>query len=112
MFKNRFLLILGVLSLLLVAMAVSRPFSKTPKSADLSLPPRPVMIPMAGANNLSDYHERHLERRATVAPTTDTASDFYLRHPKWSSNVQGAAISVTGNLERPGMACESPVDCR
>jgi hypothetical protein len=43
MFKNRFLLVLGLLSLLLVAMAVSRPLAKTPTSVDLSLPHRPVI---------------------------------------------------------------------
>jgi hypothetical protein len=34
MFKNRFILVIGVLSLLLVAMAVSLSFSDTPSSAD------------------------------------------------------------------------------
>ena len=34
MFKNRFLIVLGVLSLLLVAMTVSLSFSDTPSSAD------------------------------------------------------------------------------
>lgn len=43
MFKNRFLLVLGGLSLLLVAMAVSRTPAKAPTSAELSWPSRPVI---------------------------------------------------------------------
>lgn len=34
MFKNRFLIVLGVLSLLLVAMAISSPLSNTPTSVE------------------------------------------------------------------------------
>src|SRR6266498_1573554 len=48
MFKNRFALILAVLSMLLVTLAVSRPFSKPPKTVDLSLPARPVIVPVTG----------------------------------------------------------------
>jgi hypothetical protein len=43
MFKNRFLLVLGLLSLLLVAMAVSRTPAKAPTSAKLSWPHRPMI---------------------------------------------------------------------
>lgn len=39
MFKNRFVLILSVLSMLLVTLAVSQPFSR---------PPRPVVVPVIG----------------------------------------------------------------
>ena len=42
MFKNRFILILAVLSMLLVTLAVSQPFSK---------PPRPVVVPMTGVED-------------------------------------------------------------
>jgi hypothetical protein len=51
MFKNRFILILAALSMLLVTLAVSQPFSKPPKTVDLSLPPRPVVAPGTGAGN-------------------------------------------------------------
>jgi hypothetical protein len=49
MFKNRFILILAALSILLVTLAVSQPFSKPPQTVDLSQPPRPVVVPVAGA---------------------------------------------------------------
>ena len=48
MFKNRFVLILAALSMLLVTLAVSQPFSKPPKTVDLSQSPRPVVVPVTG----------------------------------------------------------------
>ena len=51
MFKNRFALILAVLSMLLVTLAVSQPFSKPPETVDLSLQPRPVIVPVTGAED-------------------------------------------------------------
>jgi hypothetical protein len=49
MFKNRFVLFLAALSMLLVTLAVSQPFSKPSKTVDLSQPPRPVILPVTGA---------------------------------------------------------------
>jgi hypothetical protein len=49
MFKNRFVLILAALSMLLVTLAVSRPFSKPSKTVDLSQSPRSVVVPVTGA---------------------------------------------------------------
>ncbi len=51
MFKNRFILILAALSMLLVTLAVSQSFSKPPKTVDLSQPPRPVVVPVKGAGD-------------------------------------------------------------
>jgi hypothetical protein len=48
MFKNRFALILAVLSMLLVTLAVSQSFSKPPRTVDLSLPARPIIVPVTG----------------------------------------------------------------
>ena len=48
MFKNRFALILAMLSMLLVTLAVSRPLSKPSKTVDLSQSPRPVVVPVTG----------------------------------------------------------------
>ena len=48
MFKNRFVLILAALSMLLVTLAVSQPFSKPSKTVDLSQSPRPVVVPVTG----------------------------------------------------------------
>lgn len=49
MFKNRFVLILAALSMLLVSLAVSQSFSKPSKMVDLSQPPSPVIVPVTGA---------------------------------------------------------------
>jgi hypothetical protein len=51
MFKNRFVLILAALSMLLVTLAVSQPFSKPTKTVDLSLPPGHVIVPVTGAED-------------------------------------------------------------
>jgi hypothetical protein len=99
MFKNRFLLVLAVFSLLLVTMAVSRPFSSA------SVPT------MEGPNDFhqrhrdwnrnleaSDYYERHPEFSGSAA-ITDIAGDFAQRHPEWTISVQNASIPVTVILE-------------
>jgi hypothetical protein len=49
MLKNRFVLILAALSMLLVTLAVSRPFSKPTKTVELSQSSRPVILPVTGA---------------------------------------------------------------
>jgi hypothetical protein len=48
MFKNRFVLFLSVLSMLLVTLAVSRPFSRPSKAVDLSQSSRPGVVPVTG----------------------------------------------------------------
>ena len=100
MFKNRFLLVLGVFSFLLVTMAVSRPFSNDSVSS------------IAGANDFyqrhrnwnrnlagSDYYERHSAPSGSTAANADIASDFALRHPEWTVSVPNAAISLTNSFE-------------
>jgi hypothetical protein len=51
MFKSRSILILAALSMLLVTLAVSQPFSKPPKTVDLGQPPRPVVVPVTGGGD-------------------------------------------------------------
>ena len=48
MFKNRFVLFLSVLSMLLVTLAVSRPFSRPSKTVDLSQSSRPDVVRVTG----------------------------------------------------------------
>jgi hypothetical protein len=48
MFKNRFALILAALSMLLVTLAMSQPFSKPSKTVDQSQSARPVVVPVTG----------------------------------------------------------------
>ena len=75
MFKNRFILIVGLLSVLLTTMAVSRPFSNRPTAVDNTL--------------LSDYYARHA--------VVNLANDFYQRHSDWASINQKVGIPVTGS---------------
>jgi hypothetical protein len=73
--------------------------------------PKPVLIPVNGSSDTgSDYFQRHPELRASLQdaaiPVIDNSdtSDYFQRHPELSAPIE--------NLETPGMACESPVDCR
>jgi hypothetical protein len=78
-------------------MAVSRPSTNT------------AAPQVAGANDFyqrhsnenrdlegSDYFERHSQLNSAIA---DTASDFALRHPGWTVNIQNAVVPVTGIFE-------------
>ena len=69
----------AVIIILLAGPVVSRAISNAPTSAELNWPPRPVIVPVTGASDLSDYYQRHPEARA-AAPSIDL-SDYYLRHP-------------------------------
>jgi len=73
MFKNRFTLIAVTLFVLLVSLAIASPFSNASGSADLSWQPGPVIIPVTGVNDLSDYHQRHSELRGVSAESVDTS---------------------------------------
>jgi hypothetical protein len=96
MFKNRFLIVLGLLFMLLVATAVSRPFLNVQES------PRPVMIPVTNADYFSDYFQRHTERASNlqdmVIPITGSSesSDYFQRHPELNMPAgANAAIDMT-----------------
>ena len=49
MFKNRFTLIAAMLFAVLVSLALANPFAIAPSSEELSWPPRPVILPVTGA---------------------------------------------------------------
>jgi len=65
MSKNRFTLIAAVLFVVLVSIAISSP----------------VIIPVTGANNASDYYQRHPELRLSEETRIDM-TDYFMRHPK------------------------------
>ena len=95
MFKNRFLIVLGLLSTLLVATAVARPF----------LTPKSVIIPVTDANYFSDYYQRHTRRASNlqdlVIPRTSSleSPDYYQRHPELSATA-GTALDLTDYFVR------------
>ena len=55
MFKNRVVLILSALSMLLVTLAVSQPFAKPPKPVELSQLSQSVAVPVTGSEAGQPY---------------------------------------------------------
>jgi len=132
MFKNRFLLVLGVISLLSVTMAVSYPRSNASSAAEQvnrgsfqqhlewrwRTTNQNVVIPLTGNNDAAfpDYYQRHPELSVPVLIGLD-ASDYFQRHPELTAPAE-ASVDTTyyffrhRELSAPGLACESPVDCR
>jgi hypothetical protein len=81
MSKNRLPLIAAVLLILVVSLAVSRPFTNDPISTDLSAAPAPISVLVTGAEDASDYYQRHSDRSNSGAAAVDM-SDFFIRHPE------------------------------
>lgn len=95
MFKNRYLIVLGVLSLLLVGMAVSNPFSNASPATDQAasdfyqrhadwmwtINEANAVIPVTGGSAYPDYAHRHPELSAPMEVPVDT-TDYYFRHPE------------------------------
>lgn len=86
-----------------------------------------VAVEVLPDNTGSDYYGRHPKLNVPGVLIIDATGDFYLRHPEWTIapvtvNTEGSdyfqrhpelsAPVLTESLETPGLACESPVDCR
>jgi hypothetical protein len=89
MFKNRFLFVLGVISLLSVTMAVSYPRSTASQAASdfhqrhpnwtWTVNSQNAVIPVTGDSAFPDYAQRHPE--LSVSPIIGLgASDYFQRH--------------------------------
>ena len=88
MLKNRFLIVLGLLSLLLVAMAVSRPAPKPASTEDLDWPARPVIASddlaiqrgrqadAARLTAMSEYYQKQRSQEAYSARLTAQAGGY------------------------------------
>jgi len=102
MFKNRFILVLGVLSLVLVTMAVSNSFSAAVEGASDFHQRHPdwqwvasdqkAIIPLTGEAAFPDYFQRHPELSAPVEVSVDT-TDYYFRHPGLSASVESLDLT-------------------
>jgi hypothetical protein len=104
MFKNRFLLVLGLISILSVTLAVSyvRPNAARPVDQGASdfyqrhpywtwtVKGQNGVIPITGASAFPDYFQRHPELTVPSILGLD-ASDYFMRHPKLSAS---ANVSV------------------
>jgi len=103
MFANRFLVVIGVISLLLVTLAVSSPRSHASSTANF-IPSdlyqqhpewwwrttnQNVGIPLTGSsdNAFPDYYQRHPELSASTILGVG-ASDYFQRHPELSASVE------------------------
>jgi hypothetical protein len=88
-FKNRFLLVLSIVSLLLVSMAISSFRSNAPSSTGIAAasdfyqrhPDWTWAIPAAEVAAPSDYFQRHPELTVAAILGLD-ASDYFQRHPE------------------------------
>jgi hypothetical protein len=99
MTTNRIMLVLGAISMLLVTLAVSSPFSNAAPSVDLSWPPRPDYSHLSEKPLVSipdtDFYQRHPE---WTWVSRDAASDYFQRHPELS--MSGTGIDLTDYFNR------------
>jgi hypothetical protein len=93
MFKNRFILALGVLSLLLSTLAFAKPLAKlSPKRIDeatdfyqrhpdwkWATSDQNALIPVTGDEAFPDYFQRHPELSVAIERSIDT-TDYFFRH--------------------------------
>jgi len=122
MFTNRFLVVIGVISLLLVTMAVSSPRSTASPAADQSASdfhqrhpdwtwsvPAAAVVPVTGAAAFPDYFQRHPE---LTAPSLlgQEASDYFQRHPELTAPAE-ASLDTTDyyfrHLELQGVSIQT-----
>lgn len=88
MFKNRFLIVLGVLSLLLVAMVISFPLSNTPTSAE-----RGRAADATRWTAMGEYYEKLEESQLQRSRVADTA--------RWTAMVERyRSVEEAQNLPR------------
>ena len=112
MFKNRFLLVLGVISLLSVTMAVAYPGSNTSFTVDQTdsdfyqrhpnwtwaVNDQNVVIPATDNFAFPDYYRRH--RELTIPSSLGLgASDYFMRHPELSIST-GDALAASDYFMR------------
>jgi hypothetical protein len=88
MFNNRYVLILAALSMLLVTLAVSQPFSKPTKAVDLSQSPRSVAVPVTGSEADQPY-------------TMDSATRSYIA---WGEALEKAKLNALDSGTRSYIA--------
>ena len=106
MFKSRFILVLGVLSLVLVTMAVSNPKSNVSPSVDQGASdfyqrhpgwtwavPALAAIPVTSDAAFPDYYQRHPELSVSALLGVG-ASDYFQRHPELTAPAE-ASVDMT-----------------
>ena len=105
MFKNRFLLVLGLLFVLVVTMAISRPFASVARQSDVEVFNESQSYPNPGAArniglDVTDYHIRHPE------PNVEEAQSYVMDSATRSYIARGEALEAAGKLRASG-ACSN-----
>ena len=107
MFKNRFILILAALSMLLVTLAVSQPFSKPPKTVDLSLPAGSINVPVTGAEDqpyLMDSATRSYIARGQAMQVRNTIDSGTRSYIAWGEALEKAKLNALDSGTRSYIA--------
>ena len=99
MFKNRFTPILAALSVLLVTLAVSQPFSKPPKTGDLSQPSRSLFVPYIMDSATRSYIARG--QAMQVRNTIDSGTRSYIA---WGEALEKAKLNALDSGTRSYIA--------
>jgi hypothetical protein len=81
MFKNRFILVVAVLSILMVTVAISRPFSNTPAHLTAS---------SIGSSAFYEYRRGEWSPNTVAAASIGGAAFYQYRQGEWSVNLNGA----------------------
>src|SRR5215207_108740 len=107
MFKNRFVLILVALSMLLVTLAVSQPFSKPSKTVDLSLPARPLPVPVTGVEErpyIMDSATRSYIARGQAMQARNTIDSGTRSYIAWGQALEKAKLNALDSGTRSYIA--------
>jgi hypothetical protein len=105
MFKNRFLIVLGVLSLLLVAMVISFPLSNTPTSAE-----RDPATDMARWQAMSEYYANQAEAQRLEGAQPYIIDSATRSHTAWAKAAEAEA-NMVDSATRSYIAQAKAVTC-
>ena len=108
MFKNRFVLILAALSMLLVTLAVSQPFSKPSKAVDLSQSSQPVVVPVTGLEadqpSIMDSATRSYIARGQAMQARNTIDSGTRSYIAWGEAIEKAKLNALDSGTRSYIA--------
>ncbi len=108
MFKNRFVLILAALSVLLLTLAVSRPFSRPSKTVDLNQSPRPVVVPVTGPEAdqpyIMDSATRSYIARGQAMQARNAIDSGTRSYIAWGEDLEKAKLNVLDSGTRSYIA--------
>ena len=105
MFKNRFLIVLGVLSLLLVAMVISFPLSNTPTSAE-----RGRTADMARWKAMGEYYANQVEAQRLKEAQPYVMDSATRSYTAWAKAAEAEA-STLDSATRSYIAQAKAVAC-